>query len=231
MKFYYNVESAKLKKFQEQLQHADLIFPISQNDYQFLHEAYPNSSYIPAFHPNEQLNSIEGLGSYVLYHGNLSVNENIQAAMYILKKIAPSVSHQVILAGKDPAKMIIDEVKKHKNVSLVMNPTDEIMYDLIKNAQINLLFTFQNTGIKLKLLNALHRGRYCLVNSMMVDQTGLNKLCIEENETSEQINIIKKIMNVPFTSEMINERKTLLNSSFSNHQNALKMASIIWNQK
>lgn len=231
MKFYYNVESAKLKKFQDQLQHADLIFPISQNDYQFLHEAYPNSYYIPAFHPNEQLNSIEGLGSYVLYHGNLSVNENIQAAMYILKKIAPNVSHQVILAGKDPSKMIIDEVKKHKNVSLVMNPTDEIMYDLIKNAHINLLFTFQNTGIKLKLLNALHRGRYCLVNSMMVDQTGLNELCIVENETSEQINIIKKIMNVPFTSEMINERRTLLNSSFSNHQNALKMASIIWNQK
>lgn len=48
---------------------------------------------------------------------------------------------------------------------------------LIQEAHINLLPTFQNTGIKLKLLNALFNGRFCIVNSMMTEHTGLEKYC------------------------------------------------------
>lgn len=228
MKFYYNVESLRLKKFEEQLSHADLIFPISQTDYDYLSDTYKNIFYVPAFHPNEELTAEVGMGNYILYHGNLSVPENIQAAMYILKKIAPHVSKPFIIAGKDPSKMILAEAKKHKNVSLVMNPSDESLYELIRNAHINFLVTFQHTGIKLKLLNALHRGRFCVVNNQMIAQTGLEKLCIIEDESVEQIKQIESLLEKEFTPAMLSERKTLLDSTFSNHENALKMAKTIW---
>jgi hypothetical protein len=208
MKFYYNVESLRLKKFEEQLSHADLIFPISQSDYDYLSDTYKNIFYIPAFHPNEELTAEAGTGNYILYHGNLSVPENIQAAMYILKKIAPHISKPFIIAGKDPSKMILDEAKKHKNVSLVMNPSDESLYELIRNAHINFLVTFQHTGIKLKLLNALHRGRFCVVNTQMIAQTGLEKLCIIEDDSAAQINQLSSLLEKEFTTAMLAERKT-----------------------
>ncbi len=228
MKFYYNVESLRLKKFEEQLSHADLIFPISQADYDYLADTYKNIFYIPAFHPNEELTAEVGTGSYILYHGNLSVPENIQAAMYILKKIAPHVSKPFIIAGKDPSKMILDEAKKHKNVSLVMNPSDDSLYELIRNAHINFLVTFQHTGIKLKLLNALHRGRFCVVNTQMIAQTGLEKLCIVADESNVQIQQLELLLDKAFTTDMLTERKTLLDSTFSNHENVIKMAKTIW---
>ena len=228
IKFYYNMESLRLKKFEEQLQHADTIFTISQNDYTYLADTYKNTYYIPAFHPNEKLTSIEGRGNYILYHGNLSLPENIQAALYIAKKIAPKVNVPIIIAGKDPSKLIVDEIKKHKNISLVMNPSDDSLYDLIKNAQINFLVTFQNTGIKLKLLNVLHRGRFCLVNSPMVEQTGLDTLCIVENDTHKQLELVEELMLKTFTAEDIAARKAQLADSFSNHENILKMARAIW---
>lgn len=228
IKFYYNMESLRLKKFEEQLQHADTIFTISQNDYNYLADTYKNTYYIPAFHPNEMLTAIEGRGNYILYHGNLSVPENIQAALYIAKKIAPKVSVPIIIAGKDPSKLIVDEIKKHKNISLVMNPSDDSLYDLIKNAHINFLVTFQNTGIKLKLLNVLHRGRFCLVNPPMVEQTGLDTLCIVENDTQKQLELVDQLMQKTFTAEDIAARKAQLADSFSNHENILKMAKAIW---
>ncbi len=228
IKFYYNMESLRLKKFEEQLQHADTIFTISQNDYTYLADTYKNTYYIPAFHPNEMLTAIEGRGNYILYHGNLSVPENIQAALYIAKKIAPKVNVPIIIAGKDPSKLIVEEIKKHKNISLVMNPSDDSLYDLIKNAQINFLVTFQNTGIKLKLLNVLHRGRFCLVNPPMVEQTGLDTLCIVENDTQKQLELVETLMQKTFTAEDIAARKAQLADSFSNHENILKMARAIW---
>jgi hypothetical protein len=159
------------------------------------------------------------------------VPENIQAAMYILKKIATQVNVPFIIAGKDPNKMIITEAKKLKNVSLVMNPTDGNLYDLIKNAHINLLLTFQSTGIKLKLLNALHRGRFCMVNTPMIEQTGLEELCFIENDAQSQIDAIKKQMNITFTEQDRASRMQLLSNKFSNHENATNMAKAIWKEK
>ncbi len=52
-------------------------------------------------------------------------------------------------------------------------------------AQINVLPTFQATGIKLKLLMALYTGRHCIVNQPMVDNTGLEELCSIQNTAEE----------------------------------------------
>lgn len=227
-KFYYNIESLRLKKFEEQLKHADAIFAVSQSDYSYLADSYKNIHYIPSFHPNETLSAIEGKGSYILYHGNLSVPENVQAAVYICKKIAPKVSTPIIIAGKDPSKIVVEEARKLRNVSLVINPTDESLYELIKKAHINFLITFQNTGLKLKLLNALHRGRFVTVNSKMVEHTGLENLCIIENDTAAQISKLKELMEQPFTAEKLTQRAGLLNYSFSNRENVLKMIKAIW---
>lgn len=228
IKFYFANESKKLKRFEEDLQYANKIFAISKSDYEYLRLSHENIYYISAFHNNEDVTSKTGKGDYILYQGNLSVAENNQAAMFIAKKIAEGMPFKFILAGKQPTNALKKEIKNIPNVELIENPSFDKMAELMANAHINLLFTFQSTGIKLKLLNSLYRGRFCVVNGKMVNYTGLESLCIiEDNPTATQ-RIIKDLMGTEFTELEINKRRHILQEGFGNQANALKIAQEIF---
>ena len=154
--------------------------------------------------------------------------ENNQAALFIVKKIAAGLKLPFIIAGKNPTDALKKEVKKHSHIQLIENPTFEVIADLLANAHINFLTTFQNTGIKLKLLNSLYRGRFCLVNSKMVNNTGLESLCIIEDNPNATMRLIEDMMAIEFDEHAINKRKHLLDSHFSNQSNAEKIIKSIW---
>ncbi|MGI8893131.1 MAG: mannosyltransferase, partial [Bacteroidia bacterium] len=90
---------------------------------------------------------------------------------------------------------------------------------LIRNAHINIIPTFQPTGIKLKLLAALFSGRFCIANSAMVENTGLEKLCIIANTTGEMKKALKKTFPLEFKAEDIIIRTEVLNEKYSNKIN------------
>ena len=68
-------------------------------------------------------------------------------------------------------------MKKNSLTCLVANPDEAQMADIISKAHIHVLPSFNNTGIKIKLLNALFNGRHCVVNDQMVAGTPLGILC------------------------------------------------------
>jgi hypothetical protein len=228
IKFYFYYESKKLKKFEDDLKYANRIFAISRSDYEYLRQSYENISYVPAFHNNQDVTSKTGRGNYILYQGNLSVAENNQAAMFIAKKIAEGMPYEFVIAGKQPTQALKKEIKNIGNVKLIENPTFEQMADLMANAHINLLFTFQNTGVKLKLLNSLYRGRFCVVNSKMVGNTGLEPLCVIDDNPNVTKRNITELMKLDFTQQDIDMRRKLLADGFSNQSNALKIAREIF---
>jgi len=228
IKFYFNLESKKLKKFEDELKNADRIFAISRSDYEYLRQSYETISYIPAFHNNEGITSKPGKGNFILYQGNLSVAENNQAAMFISKKIAEGLPFKFVIAGKNPTAALKKEIKNIPNIELIENPAFEKMEELMREAHINLLLTFQNTGIKLKLLNSLYRGKYILVNGKMVNNTGLETLCIIEDNPAATKRILTELMNLDFTSSEIEKRERILGAGFSNRANALKVMKEIY---
>lgn len=77
----------------------------------------------------------------------------------------------------NPGKRLLKAAKKHANVIVEANPSEERMDKLIQEAQLNLLVTFQGTGLKLKLLNCLFAGRHIVVNPLMVQGSGIENLC------------------------------------------------------
>ena len=101
------------------------------------------------------------------------------------------------------------------------------MNDLILNAQINVLLSFQRSGMKLKLLNALYRGRFCIVNRSMIQNTGLESLCILKNTSKEIAAAIESYMNLQFSQNQIHDRHEILEKSFSNKKNAAKIVEIL----
>jgi len=229
-KLFYLSECIKLKPYQKVLRHADLMLAVSQSDTEYLKRNFPGSrvEYLPSFHPNEVFTVLPGKGDYAFYHGKLSVTENHKAAEFLIKKVFAGADKKLVIAGMEPPPHLVKLIEKHRNIDLVENPDDTKMFDLIRNAHINILVTFQATGLKLKLLNTLYQGRLCLVNPDMVQGTGLEPLCEIANDTEELRQKAEGLFGKPFEISRVKERERLLLQNYSNQKNAEKLIRLVF---
>ena len=212
-KLFYYIESIRLKRFERCLNQATEIWALAHQDEAYFRKAYPKvrTRYVACFHGNTELRAMTGIGNpYILYHGNLAVEENEKAANYIIREIAPAVCLPVIITGKSPSRELTNAATYATNVQLIPNPTTEELNTLIREAQLHLLVTFQATGIKLKLLNVLYNGRHVIVNPPMVEGTDYEPLCHVGSNAEEIIVLCNQFAQEPFTENDIELRKKLL---------------------
>lgn len=223
---YFQLESIRLKKFEQVLTHSNAIIAISEEDKQYLSNLYSNVYLVSAFHPNEEIHLLEGKGKYILYHGDLSVKDNEQAVCLIVDQLAKSQKMPFIIAGKAPSPFLKNHIKKYSWVELVDHPSDKVLFSLIQKAHINLLWSFQSAGMKLKLINALYHGRHCLVNPKMISSQFLNQIC-HISETIDDLNMhIIRLKDKDFVQEEIQKRKICLEQNLSNLPQAQKIAPL-----
>ena len=226
-KLFFRIEAYKLRWYEKILKNASQLLCISPNDNFYFARKYGHSHFIPAFHPFSEIKSKEGRGKYILFHGNLSVSENIQAVDYLLINVFSKISQPIIIAGKNPSNRLIKKIKQLPNIQLISDPDNLQMEALIQDAHISLLPTFQDTGLKLKLLASLFSGRFCIANTPMVHKTGLEHLCNLADTAEEMIGLVNELFVQEFTSEDIEKRKLILEDAFSNHRNALKIIRLM----
>lgn len=226
-KLYYKQEAKKLNKFEEQLSFADAILPISQNDSEYFSKQFSNVKLVPAFHSGFGITSLIGRGDYLVYHGNLSVEENERAATFLIENVFSKINFPCIVTGKNPSLELENKAANYSNIDIVSNPSTEDMDRLIKEAHINVLPTFQDTGIKLKLLKSISEGRYCIANSLMVKNTGLEELCFVENEPLSMIVLVNSLMSTDFEQCHVDERKIVWHKMFSNRGSAQLIIDVI----
>jgi len=134
-----------------------------------------------------------------------------------------------MIAGNKPSKELRAAVKKFKHIELKDNLNTDDFSRLVADAQINILPTFQATGIKLKLLLALHQGRHLLVNTPMVENTGIEKLCHIADSPAEMKKMIKKLSALEVSAATLELRKkVLVENGFSNNHNAKKLIEFVF---
>jgi glycosyltransferase involved in cell wall biosynthesis len=228
-KFYYNTEAKLLKVKENKLNAADVFFTVAEHDHDFFKAAYPEKQheYIPSFQPYNTVKALPGKGDYVLYHGNLGHPENVEAALFLLENVCPYLDIPFIFAGKDPSQKVVEACNAISHCSLVANPGMKEMEDLIAQAQVHLLPTFQATGLKLKLLHALFNGRHIIVNEAMVAGTGLSEVCHIATKPSHFIEKTKALFDIPFDEATIENRNTLLLKRYNNIQNAQRIIAYL----
>jgi hypothetical protein len=228
-RYYFMNEAGKLAKYEKILEHCDGIAAISKNDSVYLASKYKNVRTVSAFHANETITSKPGKGTYALYHGSLEIGENNEAAIYLVKNIFSDSKHPFIIAGNKPSKELISAIEGKRNIELKTGITSDDIYDLISDAHINILPTFQSTGIKLKLLAALFRGRHCLVNTPMTENTGLESLCICRDGIDETKKEVENLFHTDFiVSEIQKREEILLRNGFSNEHNAQTLIDMLF---
>jgi len=230
-KIYYLHESNLLRSYEQRIAGKVRILAVSQKDQeQYTREfGAKDIETIPVFLPFTQVKSKEGTGCFCLYHGNLSVSENEQAVIWLLKKVFNSLQDMpFIVSGKDPSAKLTRFIAQYPHVCLLPNPSEEELQDLIAKAQVNILPSFNCTGVKLKLLNALFNGRHCIVNQDAVEGTGLQAACHIATSAEEIRQQLTELNGKPFTADEIDARKKLLEGLFDQQSNLEKLMHAIW---
>ncbi len=225
-KLYLKIEAAKLKGFEPILKHADLILAVNRKDTDYFRKKYPMvpSVYLPSFHPNNTATIKPGKSEYLLFHGNLGISENYEAAEWLIKNVFSKFSFKVVIAGLNPPDFLLALINKHPHIQVKESPNEEEMIQLIRNAQVHVLYTAQPTGLKLKLLNVLFKGRFIVCNANMLEGTGItpnNSLFV--CTTGE--NFVRRISEVFYKdfSEALDKERDRLLANFDNQQNITKL--------
>lgn len=230
-KVYFLLASLKLLLYQRVLRHADLMLAVSGHDAEYLHGKFPGGrvNYLPSFHYNDSVTSPAGRGDYALYHGNIEVPENEFAAKFLINEVFNDNRIPFVIAGMKPREVLEKLVQDSPGTRLVANPTDEEMFSLIRNAHVNILVTFQATGLKLKLLNTLYQGRYCLVNDAMIMGTGLDSLCISGNTATELRGKLEELFSKEFDDTEVEKRRRVLRENYDNLLNGKRLIELVFN--
>lgn len=210
-KYFFRIESEKLKKYQTVLKHAQCIFSISEDDTSYFSRRWPATvQQLPPFHANEQISMKPGLGKFALYHGNLGVGENNEAALYLIEEVFAKLKIPFIIAGNKPSAELLKAASAFPHIQVHYGISTDEISRLIEDAQVNVLYTSQSTGIKLKLIHALYRGRHVLVNPKMVQGTGLEPLCLVASNAEQWRNLLTQCFEKPVQPALLGQRQELL---------------------
>jgi glycosyltransferase involved in cell wall biosynthesis len=229
-RIYFKRESKLLKQYEASLAGKATFWTVTEKDLEVFNKelGYESVDYLPLFLPDYFPEWSGEHGNFCLYHGNLSVPENEFAAIWLLQEIFSELEIPFVLAGKQPSNNLEKLAHQHPHTCIVANPDQREMEELIKKAQVNILPSFNSTGIKLKLINALNYGRHCLVNEAGVEGSGLNSTCEIANSKAEMKAAIQRLYNQPFNYFKYEERQELLKATFNNQRNARQMISWIF---
>jgi len=229
-KLYYYNESRLLKKYEKRLARRFPIIAVAKKDAVIYRQKFHanNITQIPVFVPWNEIKCLEGMGTYCVYHGNLSVEENEKAAIWLIEKVFNDLKVPFVIAGKNPSSRLQKITEQKENICLLANPAEDEMRDLISKAQINVLPSFNETGIKLKLINALFNGRHCVVNEAAVEDTGLESACHTGTTADAIKQIVIQLYHQPFAPEEKMLRQKILCSTYNNKLNAEKIIALIW---
>jgi hypothetical protein len=175
-KLRYRIEALRLKWFEKNLDYADHLFPISKKDYGYFNKNYNNVTYLPVFQSKSEILVSNG-GTYCLFHGDLRLSDNIRSALFLIDFFSDYQSYPLVIASSFQNEVISRALAKHEHIRFKQIHSLKDLELLIQNAGSHILMSFQSSGIKLKLLNALFSNLHVIVNKFVVDGSGLEDHC------------------------------------------------------
>lgn len=229
-KLYYWLESRLLIAYEKKIAAKAVFWSVTEKDATVYRKELncPNITHIPLFLPAWEIKGPEGMGTYCLYHGDLEIEANERAAIWLVEKVFKGLNVPFIIAGKEPSEKLVSLLQDSKQTCLIADPSEKEMQDVIEKAHIHILPSYTNTGIKLKLLNSVFNGRHCIVNPATVNGSGLEAACHTGTTVNAFRELIVQLYHQPFTTEEINLRKRLVQGMFDNERGATRMISAIW---
>ncbi|MFM7672626.1 MAG: glycosyltransferase [Bacteroidota bacterium] len=210
-RFYFLLESYLLRKWMRRMPAGVQLGCIQSHECETIGRKYPNTNtfLLPPSIP-VQVHAQTGKGGYCLYHGNLSIGENERAAIWLLRRVFAQIKLPLVITGKSPSAKLEKLVHFYQHTCLVANPTADELIDLISKAQINVLPSKTQTGIKMKVFDAIQYGRHCVINQEMAANAPWTDSCRVVSNADEMGREIEILFQLPITTKMIEDRQERL---------------------
>lgn len=225
---YYRLESWLLANWERKVSGLPLlaIHPTVAN---YFRERYGSNDviYLPAFTSYAPGRNLTGRGEYILFHGDLSVVDNVESLRWLLEEVRRGSDLPWVVAGRRPGTEVKRLVEAHPGVQLVADPGAEDMEKLIRDAQVHVVHSFNPEGIKIKLLHALFLGRHCVAQTTLLNGTGLEDTCSPAGNALVFKAALDALWLLPFTEEDKQKRIRVLQAQFDNRTNARKLMELL----
>jgi len=226
-RWFYQSEARKLARYETQLSHANSILAIKETDATYFKKYVKESSLLPAC-SSIQSAPFAATKPYCLFQGNLSVEENEQGLNWLIETVflPNNLIKTLKVAGKDPSPRVIERCKE-LGIDLKPNPSDAVMDALNSEARIHVFHTNQDTGIKLKLLNALRTPGAIIANDPMFLGTPFEAFCVAANSPEEYTNSIETYLETPLAKEHFESRIAFIENQFDPVKNCRVILELI----
>ncbi len=229
-KAYFWMESRLLKRYEKKLAGMAVFLAVSEDDARYYTDKLGarDVRFLPVFLPWDEPAEAKGRGCYCLYHGNLGISENEKVAEWLLNQVFNQLEIPFVVAGKNPSHPLQALAHSRPHTCIVVDPGEREMQDMIGKAHVHILPSFNQTGVKLKLMNALFNGKFCLTNQAGITGSGLEGLCQLAETPEEFRKAIARLFDIEYTTEQFLQRKERLAKLYSNQENAQKLISWIY---
>lgn len=216
----FRLEAKKYVKYESILSQMDEVFTLSKAEQHIIQLKYNKGKYVPVFHGNDKMPDLEPFGKFVLYHGDLRAADNCKAVEYLID-VFKDLEYPLVIASGTKEEWVRSKIQAFQNIKFVYLNDFHHLLQLFNEAHINIAWSFQESGTKLKVINALFNSRYSIINSNIIDDERVSELCVSVESTSQLIQKVNELMHQPFQPS-IHYREVL-----ENYLNDLKNAEIM----
>ena len=179
------LEHTKYEKYEKINHKFDQVIALSHYENAYTNKKFGNSKYVPAFHGNKKQKLLSTFGKYALYHGDLRTSDNKKAVAFLIKVFQKISDYTFLIASNNRESFVNIKNQAH---------LDELLHD----AHINVMLSFQQSGTKLKLIYALFNSRFCIINSNIVDYEHVSNICQMAETESNFILAVNRLRLQPY---------------------------------
>ena len=152
---------------------------------------------MPVFHGNETFQSLSEKGVFALYHGDLRASDNCKAVDFLIE-VFKEIDYPFVIASGSREDWVKAKIKNHPHIQFVKLKDFNHLKNLFEKAHLNIAWSFQESGTKLKVINALFNSRFSIINENVIDDEKISGLCVQVSNKSELIKAINYLKNHPF---------------------------------
>jgi hypothetical protein len=212
--------------YQRDLKRYDAILALSHFEQNAASHYNKNVVYVPVFHGNQDVAVLSEFGKYAIYHGDLRLADNRRAVKFLINAFK-KIDYRLVIASGKHADFVEKLIADAPNISHIEINNNDAMHltQLLADAHINVMLSFQESGTKLKVVNALFGSRFCVINKNMLDDDSLRGLCRMAETQQEFISAVNDLKNRPFADS--DRRRQILRDILDDAKNAQKIAELL----
>ena len=224
-KILFNSESWKYKRYEKVIHNFQEIITLSKFENEYITKNFKKATYIPVFHGNDNVENLDKFGKYAIYHGDLNTADNRNAVKFLVETFKNRKDYKLLIASDSNEKFVKKLIGKSEFVEFVLLKNFKHLQELLREAHINVIISFQKSGTKLKLINSLFNSRFCIINENIIDDEKVACFCEVAMSKTELNSKIDALIASPYSDYEI--RKKSLENYLSDIENAKKIDNLI----